>query len=149
MKSRTQLADSLLVLSLSALTVLTTAPGTASAQPKPEGSPWEKVGLYEGRTLYVDHTTARKSGSRIQIFTITDLKEPNATARGRQYLSKKALLEFDCSQRTFKVLQDSWYTKRMGLGEPVFQSDSGPQGPYPVQSDSPGELFWKGACGRR
>ena len=112
-------------------------------------TPWERVGVYEGRTLYIDPTTARKSGSRIQIFTITDLKEPNATARGRQYLSKKALLEFDCSKRTLVVLQDTWYTRRMGQGEPVFQTDGQAQGPYPVQSDSPGELFWNGACGRR
>ncbi len=121
----------------------------AVAQTKAEGSPWERVGTYEGRALYIDMTTARRSGSRIQVFTITDLKEPNATARGRQYWSKKALLEFDCSQRTLKVLQDTWYTRRMGQGEPVFQTDGQPQGPYPVQSDSPGELFWKGACGRR
>lgn len=112
-------------------------------------SPWERVGMYEGRTLYVDPTTARRSGSRVQIFAITDLKEPNATARGRQYFSKKALLEFDCSQRTFKVLQDTWYPRRMGQGEPVFQTAGSPEGPFPVQSDSPGELFWKGACGRR
>lgn len=112
-------------------------------------APWERVGIYEGRTLYIDPTTARKSGSRVQIFTITDLKEPNATARGRQYFSKKALLELDCSKRTLKVLQDVWYTRRMGQGEPVFQTDGQPEGPYPVQSDSPGELFWNGACGRR
>lgn len=112
-------------------------------------APWERVGVYEGRTLYIDPTTARKSGSRVQIFTITDLKEPNATARGRQYFSKKALLELDCSNRTLKVLQDTWYTRRMGQGEPVFQTDGPPQGPYPVQGDSPGELFWNGACGRR
>lgn len=123
--------------------------GPVNAQTRAEPSPWERVGVYEGRTLYIDPTTARKSGSRIQIFTITDLKEANATARGRQYLSKKALLELDCSQRTLMVLQDTWYTRRMGQGEPVFQTDGGPQGPYPVQSDSPGELFWKGACGRR
>jgi hypothetical protein len=121
----------------------------AWAQPKSDTSPWEKVGVYEGRTLYIDPTTARKSGSRIQIFTITDLKEPNATARGRQYFSKKALLEFDCSARTLKVLQDVWHTKHMGQGEPVFQTDGPPQGPYPVQRDSPGELLYKGACGRR
>ena len=112
-------------------------------------APWERVGVYEGRTLYIDPTTARRSGSRVQIFTITDLKEPNATARGRQYFSKKALLELDCSNRTLKVLQDTWYTRRMGQGEPVFQTDGPPQGPYPVQGDSPGELFWNGACGRR
>jgi hypothetical protein len=125
------------------------APGLTTAQGKSESSPWERVGVYEGRTLYVDHTTARKSGSRIQIFAITDLKEPNATARGRQYLSKKALLEFDCNQRTLKILQDTWYTRQMGQGEPVFQTEGKAQEPYPVQSDSLGELFWKGACGRR
>lgn len=120
-----------------------------AAQGSADSSPWERVGVYEGRTLYFDPTTARRSGSRVQVFTITDLKEPNATARGRQYFSKKALLEFDCGQRTFKLLQDTWHTRRMGQGEPVFQTDGPAQGPYPVQSDSPSELFWKAACGRR
>ena len=129
--------------------VLTTVSSQASGQAASSSSPWERVGIYEGRTLYIDPTTARKSGSRVQIFTITDLKEPNATARGRQYFSKKALLEFDCSNRTLKVLQDTWYNKPMGRGEPVFQTDGPPEGPFLVQSDSPGELFWKGACGRR
>lgn len=112
-------------------------------------APWERVGIYEGRTLYIDPTTARRSGSRVQVFTITDLKESAATTRGLRYASKKALLEFDCSQRTLKVLQDTWHPRRMADGEPVFQTDGPPQGPYPVQSDSPGELFWKAACGRR
>ncbi len=135
--------------SVAAAWLITGVVSYSQAQPRMEPSPWEKVGIYEGRTLYLDHSTARKSGSRVQIFAITDLKEPNATARGRQYFSKKALLEFDCSQRTFKVLQDTWYTRKMGEGEPVFQTDGGPQGPFPVQSDSTGDLFWKGACGRR
>ncbi len=135
-----------LPLVLVTLALLTWAP-SAGAQPAAP-SPWERVGTYEGRTLYIDPTTARKSGSRVQVFTITDLKEANATARGRQYFSKKALLEFDCSKRTLKVLQDTWYTKRMGQGETVFLTE-GPQGPYPVQSESPGEMFFNSACGRR
>ena len=139
-----------LALALAILTApLVGALSPAAAQSSAEPSPWERVGVYEGRTLYFDPTTARRSGSRVQVFTITDLKEPNATARGRQYFSKKALLEFDCGQRTFKVLQDTWHTRRMGQGEPVFQTDGPAQGPYPVQSDSPSELFWRAACGRR
>ncbi len=143
MQARSVLAFSIL------LGVLGAGQGLTHAQDKGDTSPWERVGIYEGRTLYVDPTTARRSGSRIQVFTITDLKEPNATARGRAYQSKKSLLELDCSQRTLKVLQDTWYTRRMGQGETAFQTDGQPQGPYPIQSDSPGELFWKGACGRR
>jgi hypothetical protein len=139
-----------LALTLAILTApLVGALSPAAAQDRADPSPWERVGVYEGRTLYFDPTTARRSGSRVQVFTITDLKEPNATARGRQYFSKKALLEFDCGQRTFKVLQDTWHTRRMGQGEPVFHTDGPAQGPYPVQSDSPSELFWRAVCGRR
>lgn len=127
-----------------ALMVASTA-GAQELQP----TPWERIGIYEGRTLYVDHSTARKSGSRIQIFVLTDLREANATARGRTYWSKKALLEFDCSQRTFRVLQDTWYPRRMAQGEPVFLTDGASIGTLPVQSDSPSEMFWKAACGRR
>lgn len=125
------------------------AAGLSMAQIPAASSPWERIGTYEGRTLYYDPTTARRSGSRVQVFAITDLKEPNATARGRQYISKKALLEFDCSARMMKVLQDTWYPRRMGEGEPVFQTDGASLGAFPVQADSPGEMFWKAACNRR
>ena len=131
-----------------AAAALALASSTAWAQ-EPQATPWERIGVYEGRTLYVDHSTSRKSGSRIQIFSLTDLREPNATARGRTYWSKKALLEFDCSLRTFRVLQDTWYPRRMGQGEPVFLTDGSGVTALPVQSDSPSEMFWKAACGRR
>lgn len=148
------LQDELIRLARAALALLmaffgVVAPHASHAQPASASSPWERVGLYEGRTLYIDPTTMRRSGSRIQAFVLTDLKEPNATARGRQYMSKKALLEFDCSQRTMKVLQDTWHPRRMGEGEPVFLTDGASIGSFPVQSDSPGEMFWKAACGRR
>lgn len=123
-------------------------PLAASAQAT-AAPPWERVGLYEGRTLYIDPTTTRRSGSRIQVFAVTDLREPNATARGRQYRSKKALLEFDCSARTLRVLQDSWHPRQMAQGEPVFQTDGPQQSPLPIQSDSPSEMLWKAACGVR
>jgi hypothetical protein len=146
MLRRHDLHQRIAAIALMALASIVLLPNARAQTAAP--SPWERVGTYEGRTLYIDPTTARRSGSRIQVFTITDLKEANATARGRQYSSKKALLEFDCSKRTLKVLQDTWYTKRMGQGETVFLTD-GPQGPYPVQSDSPGEMFFNSACGRR
>lgn len=137
-----------LALALALLISLLPALGRAQT-PQNTGNAWERVGVYEGRTLYFDPTTMRRSGSRVQAFALTDLKEPNATARGRQYMSKKALLEFDCSQRTMKVLQDTWYPRRMGEGEPVFLTDGASVGSFPVQSDSPGEMFFKAVCGRR
>lgn len=141
-----------LALSLAALLMMALAlPSPAAAQAPRASStdPWERVGQYEGRTLYFDPTTLRKSGSRVQTFVLTDLKEPNATARGRQYLSKKALLEFDCSQRTMRVLQDTWYPRRMAAGEPVFLTEGAAVGAFPVQADSPGDMLFKAACGRR
>lgn len=119
---------------------------SATASPT---APWEKVGVYEGRTLYFDPTTARKSGSRVQVFVLTDLKEANATARGRTYWSKKALLELDCNLRTLKLMQDTWYPRKMAQGEPVFMTTDASMAAIPVQSESSGEMFWKAACGRR
>ena len=123
--------------------------GSPSANAQAGDPPWERIGLYEGRTLYFDPSTTRRSGSRVQVWVLTDLKEPNATARGRQYHSKKALLEFDCSSRMMTVMQDSWYPRRMGQGEPVFQTTGASVGSFPVQSETSGEMFWKAACGRR
>lgn len=111
--------------------------------------PWELVGTFEGRTILMDPSTMRRSGSHVQVWTLTELKEPNATARGRAYRSKKALLEMDCNGRSMKVLQDTWYPRPMAEGEPVFQTEGGPSAAYPIQGQSPSEMLWKAACGRR
>ena len=49
-----------------AAAALAVASATAWAQ-EPQATPWERIGVYEGRTLYVDHTTSRKSGSMLRL----------------------------------------------------------------------------------
>lgn len=145
--SRTPEGRAIAAVSASALLLGCLAAPAAQAQSG--DPPWERVGMYEGRMLYFDPSTLRRSGSRVQAWVLTDLKEPNATARGRQYQSKKALLEFDCSNRMMTLMQDTWYPRKMGQGEPVFQTTGAAVAAFPVQSETSGELFWKAVCGRR
>ena len=110
---------------------------------------WSRAGFMEGRTFYVDQTTASRDAGLVTIWALIDFSEPAYTQRGRAYLSKKAKLEVDCNQRTLRQLQDTWHADRMGNGEPVFMSDGSKISAFPVQRDSPGEILWKAACGRR
>ena len=110
---------------------------------------WERIGVYDERTYYLNHATSRHSGYRIQIWALTQLKEPAFTTRGRSYVSKKSLLEVDCHKKTLMILLDTWHPKPWGEGEPVFESDHSDMKPGIVQAQSPSEAILRGACGRR
>mgnify|MGYP006292350013 CR=1 FL=1 len=115
----------------------------------PVHAQWARAGMMEGRTYYVDLDTAQRDASLVTLWVLVDFSEPARTTRGRSYLSKKAKLEVDCSQRMMRQLQDTWHPEHMGAGEPVFFTDGSKVPAFPVQRESPGEILWKAACGRR
>jgi len=112
-------------------------------------SAWELVGEFNSQSYYLNHATSRRSDSRVQIWNLTQLKEPAYTTRGRAYISKKTLLEINCQQKTLLVAEDTWYPKPWAEGSPVFESGTLNTKPILVQSQSPSEAILKAACGRR
>jgi len=112
-------------------------------------SDWELVGEFNSQGYYLNHATSRRSDSRIQIWNLTQLKEPAYTTRGKAYLSKKTLLEINCQKKTLLVAEDTWYPKLWAEGSPVFESGDLNAKPTLVQSQSPSEAILKSTCGRR
>ena len=117
-----------------------------AANPNPA---WELVGEFNSQSYYLNHATSRRSDSRIQIWNLTQLKEPAYTTRGSAYTSKKTLLEINCQQKTLLVAEDTWYPKPWAEGSPVFESGTLNTKPILVQSQSPSEAILRAACSRR
>lgn len=110
---------------------------------------WDFIGDFNNQSYYLNHATARRSGARIQIWNLTQFKEPSYTTRGKAYQSKKTLLELDCKEKTLLVAQDTWYSKPWADGEVVFENNSNDIKAIKISKYSPSESILNAACNRR
>lgn len=120
-----------------------------SGYTSPPSREWDFIGEFNNQSYYLNHATARRSGSRIQIWNLTQFKEPSYTTRGKAYQSKKTLLELDCTGKTLLVAHDTWYSKPWADGEVVFESISNDKNAIRISRYSPSESILTAACSRR
>lgn len=112
---------------------------------------WVDVISKDGGNInyYADRSSISKEGSMVKVWTLENYlhkKELNKT--GKFYLSDKSLIEFDCKQARFRVISESYYAEKMGVGDPFFIetiADNFDQFP----PDSIGQNMWEFACGKR
>lgn len=110
---------------------------------------WAFVGMFNEQNYYLNHSKSRRSGSRIQIFSLIQLNEPAYTTRGKAYKSKRALIELDCQQKTLLVAQDIWFSKEWAKGEIVFENTNRDSIPIKVEKTSPSEAILTATCNRK
>lgn len=105
---------------------------------------WREVGVDAAHkiTTYADPSTIRKTGDRVQMWHLFDLKATTKT-----YRSLKAQNEYDCRQMQSRNLYTSAYKGSMGKGEVVgIESDPGDWRPIP--QGTPIEYLFYIACRR-
>ncbi len=110
---------------------------------------WSFVGKFNEQTYYLNHSTSRQSGSRIQIWSLTELKAPAYTTRGKAYNSKQTLIEVDCQQKTLLVAQDIWFSKGSAKGEIVFENINTESSHIKIEKASPSEAILIATCSRK
>lgn len=105
---------------------------------------WREVGVDAAQqiTTYADPSTIRKTGNRVQMWHLFDLKTTT-----NAYRSLKVQSEYDCIQKQSRSLYTSAHKGNMGKGEVVgVESDPGDWRPIPL--NSPKEYLFYIACGR-
>lgn len=80
---------------------------------------WVEVGGTDDFTSYADPSSIRKSGSRIKMWMLFDLKAAKTTAAGKTYLSNKIQNEFDCTEEQTRILYIFAHSGHMGEGDKV------------------------------
>lgn len=107
---------------------------------------WTGVGGTESQNFFADLTTIHKSGNKVKMWSLLDLKEADTTT-GKPYLSMKMHNEFDCEREHYKFLSSSNYSGNMGAGEVVFRGEPDTQWKL-VPTTSAVKTLWRVACGK-
>lgn len=111
------------------------------------GEGWYKVGDSGAMTAYANPFSIRKSGERVKIWELFDLKSPKARD-GKEYLSVKHQAEYDCKEKLYRTLVVEYHPENMGKGKAIYIDDH-IQNLEDVATESADQLFWKTACGSK
>ena len=99
-------------------------------------------------TVYADLATIKKSGNTVKMLKMFDFKTVQIIENaGKGSLSLKSEDEYDCQEKTGRVLTVSIFTENMGKGATVL-TDSTPGNKIPVPPGTTKEILWKTACGK-
>lgn len=123
--------------------------GEAKASEQNDKAGWRKVMEDGTRTVYASTSPLEKSGDKVTIVAMVDLRKAAALSDSKEFLSWETQYEFDCKSRQSRIVAASMYSGNMGAGEVtssiVYESpewESIPKG-------SNGEALWKLACGKK
>ena len=108
---------------------------------------WVDLGESDRSTAYFDPATIRRSGDKVKMWRLIDLKSPDRAGGGQPYLSVKAQDEFDCKDERFRTLYIQFHSGKMGNGTTTGTGE-GDMKWTPVSPGSVGEAIWKAACSK-
>ncbi|MDO9160752.1 MAG: hypothetical protein Q8N35_05780 [Methylococcaceae bacterium] len=82
---------------------------------------WMSVGLTNNGDIvtYLDLTTMNKSGKKVNVLTLIDLKEARSEDNVDPYLSLIGNVEYNCLKETFSFKTYNAYSKNMGQGDVI------------------------------
>lgn len=109
---------------------------------------WKHLGTSEsGAEIYVDRATFKKSGNAVSLWMLEDYKT-SRTFSGKTFLSARLQHEYDCKDRTRRMLQSSLHSGNKGAGTVVLTSAKVTDW-RPVSAATVAETVWKMACGKK
>ncbi|MGA7749617.1 MAG: surface-adhesin E family protein [Gallionella sp.] len=110
---------------------------------------WDKVARFDTKTIYIDHTTIRKSGYRVKIWALVDLKRAIVIGN-KPFISWMTQVEFDCKQELMRQLAVDYHSDPMGIGEVVHsEASTDDKNWMPLPPNSIFEAPFKIACGKK
>lgn len=122
--------------------VLTTALMSHSAS-----AVWEEIEKFEdGMLVYVDSTSAHRSGDIAFIEHLVRWGEPQVEPGFSPYLSTIVRTSYDCIGKREKYLSSISYGGPMGNGVKVTFDDNAAEVWYSISDASMEEKLWKVAC---
>ena len=109
---------------------------------------WTEVGGGDGITSYADPSTIRKSGNKVKMWSLYDLRVAEKSYDGMRYLSSISQDEYDCKEETYRILALNLHSKNMGAGEVVYSSGNVHSEFTPMPPTSRVWTRFKVACGK-
>ena len=110
---------------------------------------WTRVIQDEKRTVYASTAPLEKSGDKVTILSMVDLKHPTALSEGKPFLSWQSQYEFDCKNMQSRVIAASMFSNNMGEGEVTDSIVHKAPRWEVIPAHSNGEALWRRACGKK
>lgn len=107
---------------------------------------WVRVIQDEKRTVYASATPLERSGDKVTILSMVDLKHPTALSEGRPFLSWQTQYEFDCKNMQSRVIAASMFSDNMGAGEVTDSIVHKAPRWEAIPLHSNGEALWRRVC---
>jgi len=111
---------------------------------KPE---WILINSNEGINNYVDSASIRKTSNKVKMWEMSDYKTPQVS-EAIKYLSSAGQSEYDCQEKTIKLISYIAYEGNMGV-IPVTINNNVGLNLSQVMPNTRGEALWEIACGSK
>ena len=128
---------------LSLLPALSLASGTAFAE-------WIEIQKFDdGMRVFVDRSSARRSGEQAQVTHLVRWSEPQLEPDSPPYRSTVVKTAYDCVAKRERYLASTSYAGTMGDGAKVIEDDDEAEAWYSISEASMEDKLWKIACAAR
>ena len=128
---------------LSLLLALSLASGTAFAE-------WIEIQKFDdGMRVFVDRSSARRSGEQAQVTHLVRWSEPQLEPDSPPYRSTVVKTAYDCVAKRERYLASTSYAGTMGDGAKVIEDDDEAEAWYSISESSMEDKLWKIACAAR
>jgi hypothetical protein len=109
---------------------------------------WSEIEKFEdGMRVFVDKSTARKTGDVGQVTHLVRWSEPQVEDGFPPYLSTTVNTAYDCVGKREKYLASTSHAGPMGNGAKVLSDSNEAENWYSISESSMEEKLWKIACG--
>lgn len=108
---------------------------------------WERWGSSDNADWYVLRESAERSGNKVNVWFLKDLKKPDSF-RGVPYNSRKELYTLDCKEHTSYVSSFVFLSGKGGAGSQVYSSTTGYGGAVEKYAPDDWKREWEEFCVR-
>lgn len=109
---------------------------------------WTLVGDNSINRVYIDYSTLKKEGNKVNVWTMNDYKNIQTPKDEKPFISEVAKNEFDCKDETYRLVSLTSYNKNMGQGEVVYNNGNINGAATTLPPNSLGKIIWEKACGK-
>jgi hypothetical protein len=109
---------------------------------------WTEIDNNRSMATYADLSSIGWSGSRVEMWSLIDLKQARRDITGKLFMSTKLRREYDCKEHQSRNLYFSFYSWHMAEGE-IGYVGADPENWTPIPPESINEILWKIACEKR
>lgn len=107
---------------------------------------WTKVYEFSKETELVNLDTIQRDGNHVKVWSMKDFKLPYYTNHMEVFRSIKLQTEFNCNEKTMRLVSTTHYSGKSGGGEVVYSNAYFDKPWLPLIPNSLEEREWELAC---